>query len=301
MKKFSERLIDPKSPERRPRKAAYALPTLFTAANVFLGFLSIMKSVEGAIWASKFDYAERANVHFELAALLIGIAFVCDGLDGRIARMTNTTSEFGKEMDSLADVITFCLAPAVLAFTWGVLFLDGGTGPFVRDHFFRAGAFISFLFLICGAMRLARFNIQTNPIPKNPGRPDRKYFVGLPTPPAAGMLAAVVYAVDGSPITSWYFAVVWLALVLCEGLLMISMWRYRSFKDLNMLQPRSPLSLILVGSLIFMIWNYSKPVLLGLATAYLASGIIVRIGGIIKRLLSRPPRPENPREGASVA
>ena len=298
--KISERLIDPRSPERRPRKAAYALPTLFTAANVFLGFLSIMKSVEGAIWASKGDFAERPNQYFELSALLIGIAFLCDGLDGRIARMTNTTSEFGKEMDSLADVITFCLAPAVLAFTWGVMFLDGGTGPFVRDHFFRAGAFISFLFLICGAMRLARFNIQTNPVPKNPGRPDRKYFVGLPTPPSAGMLAAVVYAVDGSPITYWPFAVVWLVLVMCQAFLMISMWRYRSFKDLNLLQPRSPLSLILLGSLIFLIWNYSKPVLLALATTYLFSGILVRIGGLLKRVFSRPQQP-TPRPGESVA
>ena len=101
---FSERLIDPRSPDRRPRRAAYALPTLFTAGNVFLGFLAIMKAIQGAMLASSGSYG--SNLHFEAAAKMIGVAVFLDGLDGRIARMTNTTSDFGREMDSLADAIS---------------------------------------------------------------------------------------------------------------------------------------------------------------------------------------------------
>ena len=294
---MAEPLIDSKLPERRPRKAAFVLPTLFTAANLFMGFLSIMKAFEGARYAALPGNLEQPNPHFDLSALLIGIAVVCDGLDGRIARMTNTVTEFGREMDSLADVITFCLAPAVLAFAWGVNFVDPAGMPFARDQLIRAGYFLVFLFLLCGAMRLARFNIQENPIPKNPGRPGRKYFVGLPTPPSAGLLAAIVYSLDGVPNTHWTHSIAWLALVLFLSFLMVSTWRYRSFKDLNMLQPRSPISVVALGSLIFAIWNYSKVVLLVIALAYSLSGILVRVGGLIKRRFAKQPPPRRP-EGA---
>src|SRR5262245_26817891 len=109
-----DRLVDPKSPDRRPRRAAYALPTLFTAGNIFLGYISILRSIEGAMLAA--SGAPGSPEHFAVAAKAIGASVFLDGLDGRIARMTNTTSEFGKEMDSLADVISFGLAPAILAF-----------------------------------------------------------------------------------------------------------------------------------------------------------------------------------------
>src|ERR1017187_559070 len=175
---FKQRFFDPRSPSRRPRRAAYALPTLFTARNIFLGFIAIIRAIEGALLGATGQLGN--NPHFEVAAKAIGVAVVLDGLDGRIARMTNTVSDFGREMDSLADVITFGIAPAVLAFTWGVQFVKGG--GFLPDH--RAGYFMAFLFLVCVAARLARFNVQTNPVPKNPGRPDRKYFVGLPIPAA---------------------------------------------------------------------------------------------------------------------
>lgn len=295
--RLSERLIDPRSPDRRPRRAAYALPTLFTAGNVFLGFLSIMKSFEGSRWAALPGHADLPNPHFILAAQVIGVALVLDGLDGRIARMTNTESEFGKEMDSLADVITFCLAPAVLAFAWGIQFVEPGfIGPFAHDHLVRAGYFVSFLFLLCGACRLARFNIQKNPVPKNPGKPDRKYFVGLPTPPSAGLLASIVYACDGTPLHWFPFAAAWLCVVGLEAFLMVSTWRYRSFKDLNLLKPRSPFSIVLLGSFIFAIWNYSQPALLAISTTYVLSGILVRIGGIIKKHLFPGTPPPAPKE-----
>src|ERR1700675_2450482 len=132
---LSERLIDPKSPDRRPRRAAYALPTFFTAGNIFLGYISVIQSFQGAMIAS--GSGVGAEPHFELAAKCIGIAVFLDGLDGRIARMTNTTSDFGREMDSLADVISFGLAPAVLAFAWGVQFVDASTDPFILEQLRR--------------------------------------------------------------------------------------------------------------------------------------------------------------------
>src|SRR6201999_2203394 len=139
-------------------------------------------------------------------------------LDGRIARMTNTTSDFGREMDSLADVITFGIAPAVLGYTWGVQVAQ--PSAILPDH--RAGYFIAFLFLLCGAARLARFNVQTNPVPSNPGRPDRKYFVGLPIPAAAGMVAAIVFVADSYPVTSFYQSAIWLTLLALLSFLMVS-------------------------------------------------------------------------------
>jgi len=288
-----DRLVDPRSPDRRPRRAAYVLPTLFTAGNVFLGFVAILQAFQGAMLvmrSGQFGY----NWHFETAAKMIGVAVFLDGLDGRIARMTNTVSDFGREMDSLADVISFGLAPAVLAFAWGVQFIDPAIGEKLRGQIFNAGYFIAFLFLLCGACRLARFNIQTNPIPKNPGRPDRKYFVGLPIPAAAAMVCAVVWACDSEPLVYWPLSVAWLGLLLLLGFLMVSTWRYYSFKDINLRSPRSPLLLILLGGLIYLIWNYSQPVLMLMAASYVLSGVVIRILGILKRLRpSRQPATEH--------
>ncbi|MEQ1947191.1 MAG: CDP-diacylglycerol--serine O-phosphatidyltransferase [Bryobacteraceae bacterium] len=289
---WRERLIDPRSPDRRPRRAAYALPTLFTSANLFLGFYSLIETFQGAMAMYR---GAGAQQHFTVAAVAIGFAVFFDGLDGRIARMTNTVSDFGREMDSLADVITFGIAPAVLAFAWGVQFIEPPIQEATLDYVRRAGYFISFLFLLCGAARLARFNIQHNPIPKNPGRPDKKYFVGLPIPSAAAMVAAVVYAADGDPIRNWIYSALWLGLLALLSFLMISTWRYPSFKDLNLMQPRSPLTVVLLGSVIYLIWNFSQPALLGLAVIYVGSGIVIRIGGILRRRL----RPQSPTPAPS--
>jgi CDP-diacylglycerol---serine O-phosphatidyltransferase len=286
---LKERLTDPRSPDRRPRRAAYALPTLFTAGNIFLGYISIMRSLRGAMLSA--SGAAGATENFTIAATAIGAAVFLDGLDGRIARMTNTVSDFGREMDSLADVISFGIAPAVLAFVWGVQFVDPGFSEAVRVRLFDIGSFVSFLFLLCGAARLARFNVQKNPIPKNPGRPDRKYFVGLPIPAAAGMVAAVVYAFDAVPIAWWPLSVAWLALMALLGFLMVSTWRYYSFKGINLSRAYSPLIIILLGAFIYLIRNYSRPVLLGMATAYVGSGIVIRIGGIVRRRLRPHPTP----------
>jgi len=289
---FRQRLVDPRSPDHRPRRAAYALPTLFTAGNIFLGFLSVMRSIQGAMLAA--GGAGGAERHFEMAAITIGLAVFLDGLDGRIARMTNTVSDFGREMDSLADVISFGFAPAVLAYCWGVQFIDPMMNAGIRDQIFRAGRLIAFLFLLCGSARLARFNVQKNPMPKNPGRPDRKYFVGLPIPAAAAMVAAVVWAADAFPVAYWPLSVAWLALLLLLSFLMVSTWRYYSFKGISLLRPRNPLTVILVGAAIFLVWNWTQPVLLAAASAYVASGIITRIGGIVRRRTRQATPPREP-------
>src|SRR5712691_5746356 len=122
MRRINFKLMPSPTPGPRPNRAAYALPTMFTAGNIFLGFMAILKAFEGALFAQTNGLGP--NAEFEAAAKMIGAAVVLDGLDGRIARMTNTVSDFGREMDSLADVITFGIAPAVLAFAWGVEFVN---------------------------------------------------------------------------------------------------------------------------------------------------------------------------------
>jgi CDP-diacylglycerol--serine O-phosphatidyltransferase len=229
---------------------------------------------------------------FEVAAKTIGLAVILDGLDGRIARMTNTTSEFGRELDSLADVISFGIAPAILAYTWGVQFAHSSFfGKATLDQLQRAGKFLAFLFLVCGSARLARFNVQKNPQPRNPGSPNRKYFVGLPIPAAAGMIAAVVYALDSYPLTEFIPAALWLLLLGLLSFLMVSTWRYWSFKELNLLRPRSPLMLVVMGATITAIVYWSQPVLLAMASVYVGSGIAIRLGGIVRRYFRRSPKP----------
>ena len=286
---LKDRFVDPRSPDRRPRRAAYALPTLFTAGNIFLGYISILRSFRGSMLAA--SGAPGAADHFTVAATAIGAAVFLDGLDGRIARMTNTTSDFGREMDSLADVISFGIAPAVLAVAWGVQFVNAALGEVIRGRITNASYFIAFLFLLCGAARLARFNIQKNPIPKNPGRPDRKYFVGLPIPAAAGLIASIVYACYGEPLVATPLVIGWLLLLLLLGFLMISTWRYYSFKGISPNRTYSPLIIILVGGFIYALWNYSHTIFVVLGVAYVGSGIVIRVGGSIRRRLRHaPPR-----------
>ncbi|HLQ50381.1 MAG TPA: phosphatidylcholine/phosphatidylserine synthase, partial [Terriglobales bacterium] len=159
-------------PPRRLSKGMYILPSLFTTANIAFGYYAILQITHGSAadaW------------HFDNAAKAIGFAVLFDGLDGRIARMTGTSSDFGRELDSLADVITFGVAPALLAWMWGFRQLPTNLGE-LYNKLLQFGAIASFLFLMAGASRLARFNITSNPQPSNPGRPGKKYFVGMPIP-----------------------------------------------------------------------------------------------------------------------
>ena len=282
--------VHPDATRKRPPRAAYALPTLFTAGNIFLGYLSIIRSI-AAVTAFPSNPALAAQ-DFEVAAKTIGLAVVLDGLDGRIARMTNTTSEFGRELDSLADVISFGIAPAILAYTWGIQFVTGSFATATIDQLQRAGTLIAFLFLACGAARLARFNVQKNPQPRNPGRSDRKYFVGLPIPAGAGMAAAVVYALEGYPLTGFLPGILWLGLLALLSFLMVSTWRYWSFKELNLLRPRSPLMLVLMCGVIYALWNWSQTALLLIGGIYVGSGIAIRLGGLARRYFRHTPRPD---------
>ncbi len=196
--------------------------------------------------------------------------------------MTHTTSDFGRELDSLADFITFGIAPAMLAFVWGVRYVTVAPASAVESHLIRAGYLVAFVYLLCGAIRLARFNVQKNPVPKNPGRPDRKYFVGMPSPAAAGLIAAIVFF-DPTPVRSLWFSIGWLAVVAIAGLLMVSTWRYPSFKQISVTKPRTPLIVLIVGVIAFLIWEWAPPFLLASALTYALTGIVIRLGGLLRR------------------
>jgi CDP-diacylglycerol---serine O-phosphatidyltransferase len=273
-------------------RGAYALPSIFTAGTIFCGYYSVMQTLHA--FALRPEQVNVAASQFDLAAIAIGVAIFTDGMDGRIARLTNTVSEFGRELDSLADVITFGVAPGLLAFAWGIHSIDPASGGFLAEHLTRVSYFLTFLFMVCGATRLARFNIQHNPVPKNPGRMGRKYFVGLPIPSAAGMLAAVVHATGGYPLHAWFpWGVLWAALIGLLCFLMVCTWRYNSFKEFNLEQQRSWVTVVGIAMMIYLIWNFSQPVLLAMISAYVASGIVIRLGGIVRRRFKHLPEPEH--------
>jgi CDP-diacylglycerol---serine O-phosphatidyltransferase len=268
-------------PPRRMRKGMYILPSLFTTGNMAAGFYAILEVV----------HASAATFwHLDNAAKAIGFAVLFDGLDGRVARMTGTSSDFGKELDSLADVITFGVAPAMLAWTWGFHLMPPVALTDWNIKLTQLGAIASFLFLMAGASRLARFNITTNPQPSNPGRPGKKYFVGMPIPAGAGVIAAVVHFQAGAPLDSWYTAITWLAMVAAVGYLMVSTWRFYSFKDIDF-SSRHPFRLIIfLAFLIAMVWQFSRPTLFVIALLYTFSGVFWRLQWIFRRR-SQPPPP----------
>ena len=153
----------------------------------------------------------------------------------------------------------------------------------------QLGAIASFLFLMAGASRLARFNITTNPQPSNPGRPGKKYFVGMPIPAGAGVVAAVVHFGDGAPITTWWMGLVWAALVMVAGFLMISTWRFYSFKDIDFRSPHPARLIIVIGLLIAAIWYFSEYVLFFIALVYMLSGVLARLMYVVRRPSAPPP------------
>lgn len=275
-------LPDDHKRQRRMRKGMYLLPSLFTAGNIALGFYALLQAMQGT---------PDAYWHFDNSAKAIGFAILFDGLDGRIARMTNTTSEFGRELDSLADVITFGVAPGVLAWMWGFHLLpEWSLSPNAHMHLVQSGIVAAFLFLIAGASRLARFNIQVHPRPSNPGRPGRKYFVGMPIPAGAAVIAATVHFSGGEPLESWIMAVIWCALLIADAYLMVSTWRFYSFKDIDF-RSRHPFWLILIlAALIGLVWAFHRYVLFVLALTYMFSGVLLRL----LWLLRRPPRAPHP-------
>jgi CDP-diacylglycerol--serine O-phosphatidyltransferase len=280
MRRWEDQL--PPAQKRRMRKGMYILPSLFTAANIGAGYFAITETLQGSLadaW------------HFDLAAKAIGVAIVADGLDGFVARITRTTSDFGREFDSLADVITFGVAPALLAWMWGVRWLPVFNSPELRTQLIQLGVVATFLFLVAGASRLARFNIQKNPQPSNPGRPGKKYFVGMPIPAGAGVIAATVHLLEGRPIQTWWMASFWLVLLAATSFLMVSTWRFYSFKDLN-LRNRHPFQLIIpMGAFVLLLVKFSGPVLFVLTVTYMLSGVMTRVVSLFRR---RPVEPAQP-------
>jgi CDP-diacylglycerol--serine O-phosphatidyltransferase len=277
------------NPERRGiKKGLYLIPSAFTAANIGLGFYAVMAALRGfqLIGGGEAEELRRAATLFNHAAIAIGFAVVCDALDGRIARMTKTTTEIGVQFDSIADVLTFGIAPAVLAYSWGV-------GSALRDgspsH--KLGWFISFLYLMCGAFRLARFNVQaTRPRPLAEGtvKVDKKSFVGLPIPAAAAMIAAIIHfaptpLVQYGPNRGLIYTGLMILLVGVLSVLMVSTLRYSSFKSVGT-GKRSPRVTILAIAAIFMlIWLYSRYVLLALVTGYVLHGILLKLWSMMRR------------------
>jgi CDP-diacylglycerol--serine O-phosphatidyltransferase len=235
-------------------------------------------------------------LHLDFAARAIGFSVLIDGLDGRIARMTRTESDFGRELDSLADVIAFGVAPALLAWIWGFHLLPMVIAPDLRQKITELGSVACFAFLMAGASRLARFNIAKNPQPSNPGRPGKKYFVGMPIPAAAGVIAAMVHYSGGKPVVSWVTAMSWLMMVVVVGYLMVSTWRFYSFKDIDFRSRRPFRLIVLIAVLIALIARFSGPTLFAIAILYMTSGVLWRLQWIFHR--KTPPSPPVYREAS---
>ncbi|MFN0087869.1 MAG: CDP-diacylglycerol--serine O-phosphatidyltransferase [Blastocatellia bacterium] len=294
-------MMSPSESERpRParkgiRRGIYIIPSAFTIGNILCGFYAILN----AVMAYNLANSEKASQLFDYGARAIGIAWLLDGLDGRIARMTNATSEFGVELDSIADVVTFGVAPAVLAYTWGY-----GLMPGLQ----RLSWGVSFFFLICGALRLARFNVMARAprftLPGSSPKLDKRFFVGLPIPAAAGLLAAVVHFAprrfDQIPVSSRE-VYSWLLLLGMGTLaiLMVSTFRYASFKDMGFKSNKPFVILPMLSLLVAGIWFYSRWVLLIISSLYVLHGPLIKVWGLLSRL--RPPLadPHGGREEAA--
>ena len=225
---------------RHYRRGIFLLPTIITVGNMFCGYACVVFAMRGEL---------------ATAAPFIGFAVILDMLDGRIARLTNSTSAFGLEFDSLADVISFGLAPAILAFAWGLSELG------------RVGWAAGFIFVTAAAMRLARFNIQTNTIT------DKRYFVGMPSPAAAGVTAATVYAWP-YPLVGFPQAIAAVAVVIVPAVLMVSTIRFRSFKTINFGWTPSYINVFLVAGLIALVATEPRVTLLVISYGYLLSAFI---------------------------
>jgi CDP-diacylglycerol--serine O-phosphatidyltransferase len=244
---------------KRLRRGIYVVPTLFTVLNLFFGFRAIINSTQGSQAIA--DGQMGLAVHyFEYACLSIFIAAVFDTFDGLIARALDATSEFGKEYDSLADVVTFGVAPAVLVYSWGLHVMG------------KLGAGIAFIYLVGGSLRLARFNVMT-------GKTDYRYFVGLPIPAAALTLASIIFYAP-APVVDDRFAIVMLIVTAAVGFAMVSPIRYRSQKGLNLNKERSLIYFLAIAAIIAIAYRWPRQFLFIGAVAYLASGPLMRLWSI---------------------
>jgi len=258
------------------KKGVYLVPSFFTALNILAGFYSLMMTMS-AFRFLQLDQVDSTRMRLDRAAIAIGLAFVCDVLDGRVARMTKTATEIGIQLDSLADIVSFGLAPAFLAYVWGYgSTLEGWTNAS------QFAWFVSFMFVICGGFRLARFNVQASrPRPLAEGTPkvDKKSFVGLPIPVAGCLIAAIVHFTP-TPLVKHgpkgpMLAIVMMVLVAFLALLMVSTLRFTSLKAVGTGRKDARLVIGMIA-LIGLIYLYSQWVLLILVSAYLVHGLLLR-------------------------
>jgi CDP-diacylglycerol--serine O-phosphatidyltransferase len=251
------------------RRGIFLIPSLFTVGNLLCGYYASIAALVGG--REDFDHAAKA----------IGLAILFDSLDGRIARLVGANTDFGVQFDSLADVVSFGIAPAILAYAWGFRYGFGSVG---QSHQLGEFAWIACLtFLICSAWRLARFNVKG----MEPG--GNKNFVGMPTPAAAGVVAAIVHACHWvEPISEKTWAIVWFALLIVLGGLMISTVRYYSFKDIPWTRKQPSIGIVLLILLVAIIWKYSEFVLVVIAGTYALAGIILHIVRVLRhRMVAR--------------
>ncbi|MBP6824901.1 MAG: CDP-diacylglycerol--serine O-phosphatidyltransferase [Acidobacteria bacterium] len=299
MSDFNEE-VQPNPPRRGIKKGIYIIPSAFTIGNILCGFYAVINSAKAYQLLNEPGQLAQATHLFDYAARAIGIAFLLDGLDGRIARMTKATSDFGVELDSIADVLTFGIAPAVMAYTWGY-----GSTPGIE----RIAWGVSFFFLICGALRLARFNVMARAprFSESGSSPklDKKYFVGLPIPAAATMLAAVIHfaprplptlKADRLELYSWFLIFGMASL----AVLMVSTFRYTSFKNVGPKSNKPFITLPLLSLLVAGIWFYSQWVLLILTTIYITHGPLIKLWNLVARPFRRPTMTEEPPRPASA-
>lgn len=233
----------------RIRRGVYLLPSMFTVANLFCGYACVV-------------YATQRD--FDTAALLIGIAMVLDALDGFVARLTKSSTAFGVELDSLADVVSFGLAPAILAFTWGLYPLG------------RLGWAAGFIYVTAAAMRLARFNIQTGAVG------DKRYFAGLPSPAAASVIASTVYLYPFG-LQEREVALPALAMILVPAFLMVSTMRFRSVKAIDVGWRRSYLALFLVAVGLALIATHPRIALVVMSYSYVVFALVLWVYGRLRK------------------
>jgi len=239
---------DGEVPRRRFRRGVYLLPSLFTIGNLFCGYACVAYAMRGEL---------------ETAAPFIGFAVLLDILDGRIARLTRTTSAFGREFDSLADVVSFGMAPALLVFRWGL------------EPLGRLGWAAGFVFVSAGAIRLARFNIQTST--------DKRYFVGMPIPAAAGLVATVIIFLSHVGIEPQAVQLPLLLIAYLLAFLMVSTVKFNSFKDLQLARRKPFNAVIVVLLLIFFIVSAPQIMLFSLCFAYVLSGPTTQLVHMFKK------------------
>jgi CDP-diacylglycerol--serine O-phosphatidyltransferase len=289
--------VETRGERRGIKKGLYLLPSAFTAANIGMGYYAIMTALRGFQilgGGANENAVLTAAAHFDNASRAIGWAILFDTLDGRIARLTKTTTEIGIQFDSIADVLTFGIAPAVLVYAWGYgsAFGDMGGLRGLRwgAQLDKLGWFLSFMFLICGAFRLARFNVQaTRPrtLAEGTAKVDKKNFVGLPIPAAAGLLAALVhfsprpFAGYESYWTSLYSGLL-MALVAALAVLMVSTLRYSSFKTVGAGKRSTIIAMPVIAAIGMLIWLFSQYVLLIIVAAYVLHGIVFRLAALVQ-------------------